>query len=135
MWVQSLGLEDPLEKEMATHSCILAWKNPMDRGIWQSTVHEVVKSWTWLSTCQQNWYRLTFHLNYVLIANSIFNFLNVLLSFIHWQVVPVSNWHNRATKCGIILQKNKKTKKTKNLVIERLRDPNKINQRAELEIF
>ena len=24
--VQSLGLEDPLEKEMATHFCILAWK-------------------------------------------------------------------------------------------------------------
>ena len=26
--VQSLGREDPLEKEMATHSSILAWKNP-----------------------------------------------------------------------------------------------------------
>ena len=26
MWVQSLGWEDPLEKEMATHSCILAWE-------------------------------------------------------------------------------------------------------------
>ena len=25
-WVQSLGWEDPLEKEMATHSRILAWK-------------------------------------------------------------------------------------------------------------
>ena len=25
-WVQSLGWEDPLEKEMATHSSILAWK-------------------------------------------------------------------------------------------------------------
>ena len=25
-WVQSLGLEDPLEKEMATHSSALAWK-------------------------------------------------------------------------------------------------------------
>ena len=30
--VRSLGREDPLEKEMATHSSILAWKNPMDRG-------------------------------------------------------------------------------------------------------
>ena len=28
MQVQSLGLEDPLEKEMATHSSILAWKIP-----------------------------------------------------------------------------------------------------------
>ena len=27
-WVQSLGLEDPLEKEMATHSSTLAWKTP-----------------------------------------------------------------------------------------------------------
>ena len=28
MWVQSLGQEDPLVKEMATHSCILAWRIP-----------------------------------------------------------------------------------------------------------
>ena len=28
MWVQSLGGEDPLEKEMATHSTILAWEIP-----------------------------------------------------------------------------------------------------------
>ena len=27
-WVQFLGLEDPLEKEMATHSSILAWEIP-----------------------------------------------------------------------------------------------------------
>ena len=27
-WVQSLGGEDPLEKEMATHSSILTWKIP-----------------------------------------------------------------------------------------------------------
>ena len=27
-WIQSLGLEDPLEKEMATHSSILAWEIP-----------------------------------------------------------------------------------------------------------
>ena len=26
MWIQSLGWEDPLEKEMATHSSILAWE-------------------------------------------------------------------------------------------------------------
>ena len=28
MWVQSLGQEDPLEEEMATHCCLLAWKIP-----------------------------------------------------------------------------------------------------------
>ena len=27
-WVRSLGQEDPLEKEMATHSSVLAWKIP-----------------------------------------------------------------------------------------------------------
>ena len=27
-WVRSLGQEDPLEEEMATHSTILAWKIP-----------------------------------------------------------------------------------------------------------
>ena len=38
-WVQSLGWEDPLEKEMATHSSILAWKNPMGGGAWKATIH------------------------------------------------------------------------------------------------
>ena len=32
--VQSLGLEDPLEKKRATHSSILAWKIPVDREAW-----------------------------------------------------------------------------------------------------
>ena len=32
--VQSLGQEDLLEQEMATHSSILAWKKPMDGGTW-----------------------------------------------------------------------------------------------------
>ena len=36
--VQSLGWEDPLEKEMATHSSILAWRIPMDRGAWWAIV-------------------------------------------------------------------------------------------------
>ena len=33
----------PLEKEMATHSSILAWKNPMDRGAWWAAVYGVRK--------------------------------------------------------------------------------------------
>ena len=32
MWVRSLGWEDPLEKEMATHSNILAWEVPWTEG-------------------------------------------------------------------------------------------------------
>ena len=37
------GSEDPLEKEMATHSNILAWKNPMDREAWRATVPGVAE--------------------------------------------------------------------------------------------
>ena len=43
-WVQSLGREDPLEEGMATHSSILAWRIPMDRGAQQATVHGVTES-------------------------------------------------------------------------------------------
>ena len=43
MWVQSLSREDPLEKEMATHSSILAWEIPWGEGAWQATVHGVAK--------------------------------------------------------------------------------------------
>ena len=76
MWetqVQSLSREDPLEKEMATHSSTLAWKmpwmeepgrlqspgegngnplqyscleNPMDGGAWEAAVRGVAKSQT-----------------------------------------------------------------------------------------
>jgi len=44
-WVQSLGQEDPLEKEMAAHSSILAWRIPWteEPGRLQSMGH---KSWT-----------------------------------------------------------------------------------------
>ena len=44
-WIQSLGHEDPLEKGMATHSSILAWRS-MDREAWWATVHRVTKSQT-----------------------------------------------------------------------------------------
>ena len=40
---QSLGWEDSLEEEMATHSSF-SLKNPMDRGGWGATVHESKKS-------------------------------------------------------------------------------------------
>ena len=45
-WVRSLGPKDPLEKEIATHSCL---ENPVDRGAWRATVHRVAKSRTQLS--------------------------------------------------------------------------------------
>ena len=43
-WIRSLGWEDPLEEDMATHSSILAWGIPMDRGAWRATVHGVTES-------------------------------------------------------------------------------------------
>ena len=45
MWVQSLGWEGLLEEEMATHYSILAWRIPLDRGVWQATVNRIAKSW------------------------------------------------------------------------------------------
>ena len=30
-----MGQEDPLEEEMITHSGILAWRNPLDKGAWR----------------------------------------------------------------------------------------------------
>ena len=45
-WVRSLGWEEPLEKEMATHSSILAWKIPWTEDPGKATAHGVSKSWT-----------------------------------------------------------------------------------------
>ena len=49
MWVGFLSKKEPLEKKMETHSSILALVDPMDRGIWWSTVHEVTESQTQLN--------------------------------------------------------------------------------------
>ena len=47
-WIQSLGWEEPLEKEMATYPVFLL-ENSMDRRAWQATVNGVSKSWTQLN--------------------------------------------------------------------------------------
>ena len=47
-WVWSLGCKDPLEKGMVTHSSILVWRIPMDRGARWAIIHRVAKS-------QHNW--------------------------------------------------------------------------------
>ena len=47
MWetqIWSLGGEASLEKGMATHSSILAWRIPWTRGAWQAGVHGVTRS-------------------------------------------------------------------------------------------
>ena len=45
-WVQSLGWEGSLEDGLATHSSILAWRTPVDRGAWWATVHRDAKRHT-----------------------------------------------------------------------------------------
>ena len=47
--VQSLGQEDLLEKGMAIHSNILAWRIPWTRGVWQATIYGLAKNQTQLS--------------------------------------------------------------------------------------
>ena len=52
MWetqLRSLNQEDPLEKGMATHSRILAWRIPWMEKPWWAIVHGLAKSWTQLS--------------------------------------------------------------------------------------
>ena len=44
-----LGWEDSVEGVMATHSSILPWRIPMDRGASWATLHGVAKTWTWLN--------------------------------------------------------------------------------------
>ena len=56
MWIQSLSWEDLLEKEMATHSSILAWENHGQRNLVGYIVHGSQKSWTRLSD-----FNFTFH--------------------------------------------------------------------------
>ena len=38
---------------MATHTSMLAWRIPVNRGAWQAAVHRVEKSWTQLSNYSQ----------------------------------------------------------------------------------
>ena len=47
--ILTMGREDPLEKGMAIHSSILAWKNLMDRGACQTTVQGVTKNFIQLT--------------------------------------------------------------------------------------
>ena len=43
MWVRSLGWEDPMEKEMATYSSVLAWEIPWTEEPGEPTFHRVTK--------------------------------------------------------------------------------------------
>ena len=85
MWVRSLGWEDPLEKSMATHSSILAWRIPWteEPGVLQSTRSERVghdlateeqqKQENW-KTNKQHLYIETMQLLFVAWANNVLQF-------------------------------------------------------------
>ena len=63
--VRSLGREDPLEKEMATHSSILAWRIPIDRGAWWAAVHGVAGNQTQFSYTHTHTYVVVQSLSHV----------------------------------------------------------------------
>ena len=74
-WVWSLGWEDPLEKGMATHSSILAWRIPMDRGAWRAAVmgsQRVGHSWATFTF---------FHFVYIQVQLYLFKFFIVCFFF------------------------------------------------------
>ena len=52
------GWEDHLEEGMATHSSIIAWRIPTDRGAWWAPVHGVTKSQTRQSDSAQHTYQV-----------------------------------------------------------------------------
>ena len=57
MQVWFLGQEDHLEEGIATHSSLLVWRVPKDRGAWQATVHRsqrVRHNWSILAYTQAN---------------------------------------------------------------------------------
>ena len=78
-WVRSLGREDPLEKEMATHSSTLARKS-CGRRILDCSIHRVAKSRTRLS----NFASLHFIAYNILTTTNLF--------FIHLQLIPCTHF-------------------------------------------
>ena len=61
-WVQSLGWEDPLEEDMATHSSILAWRIPIEEpGELQSMgLQKVRQTWVTKRTDNISYLRLVY---------------------------------------------------------------------------
>ena len=86
-----------MERGMATHSSILAWRIPTDRGAWQANVHEFAQSWTWLKrlskhVCkiEENKYYSFVLLPISLYINSILKNIVIILEilWIFWVLTP-----------------------------------------------
>ena len=113
MWetrVWSMGQEDPLEKEMATHSSVLAWKIPwMEDPGGLHTVHGFAKSRTWLSDftffpCGYFGYKsLTLHYTGAPSSKAHGGFQK--LSALHLQVFPLwesPRWKNSGLQSSLL---------------------------------
>ena len=72
-WVRFLGCKDSLEKEMATHPSICAWRIPMDRGAWQATVHGVQR-------VRHDWAANTFMFKFIRSFQTFSEWLTILHS-------------------------------------------------------
>ena len=86
MWetrVRSLGREDPLEKKMATHSSILAWRIPWREEPGRLLVHGVAKSRTQLSN-------FTFTFTFL---PSHFSFLSTNTQYLLCIISKLSRWY------------------------------------------
>ena len=86
MYFRSLVWEGPLEEEMATHFCILAWKIPWTEELEGLVDHGVTKSWTWLS----NWVCMHTH-----VIDHMYFFLNIEPTLHTWdksQMLVVYNF-------------------------------------------
>ena len=93
IWVRSLDWEDPLEKGMASHTSILAWRISMDRRAWWATVRGVTNSLDtteWLSRVQHivdkstNWSQLN-HLLAVWLGATCLTFCASISSSVTWK--------------------------------------------------
>ena len=83
-WVLSLGQEDSLKEGMASHSSILAWRIPMDRGAWQAA-----SPWGHKELDRTEWQIHSTHINSV--CMSISQFMALLFLFgIHTFVLSIS---------------------------------------------
>ena len=94
MQVQSLGWEDPLEEGMATHSSVLAWRTPMERGAWRAAVYRAARiRQDWRGRAHKHRYLLKESLNFQAGACSdtcFFHFYKTFFSF--WALTSVYDY-------------------------------------------
>ena len=82
-WIQSLGQEDPLEKEMATHSSILAWKVPWTEvpGRLQSSgLQRVRHDWATEHTYTYRWSKAKIHIKVNREKARFYSFIDMVIT-------------------------------------------------------